>query len=80
MKRIKTERASEILGVTQETVRNYAKAKYITRLPSPTRDWFFDEAEVEAFARGGVAGAEAYRLLNQDHPVAPKRGRKVGAR
>lgn len=84
MKRIKTSAAAKILGVTGETVRAYAREGWIARLPTnPDPDarsvWYFDEAEVEAFAKGGAAGAKAYRETAGPKATV-KRGRKVGAR
>ena len=82
MKRIKTKRAAEILGVTPQTVRNYVERGHLMKLPDINGDkdiWFYDEDEVFALARRGLAGVLAYRELNEP-PVAPKRGRKVGAR
>lgn len=74
MKRIKTSAAADLLGVTAETVRAYAREGWLTPLranpdPAVRCSFFFDAAEVEAFARGGAAGAAAYR----------KRTRKAGA-
>jgi hypothetical protein len=84
MKRIKTKAVAEILGVTPETVRAYARDEWIVRLPTcpePGRKeiWYFDAGEVEAFARGGAKAAEAYRR-SVGPKAAPKRGRRVGAK
>ena len=83
MKRIKTAVAAQILGVTDETVRVYAGKEWLTAIrsdPDSVRsNLFFDADEVEAFARGGVAGVKAYRE-SVGPKASPKRGRKVGVK
>jgi hypothetical protein len=74
MKRITTKVAADRLGVSSEMVRQYhAEGWLVGRTTSGVtgrgRRLFFDPGEVEAFARGGAAGAAAYR----------KRARKAGA-
>jgi hypothetical protein len=82
MKRIKTREAADILGVSPETVRLYGSEGVITPLRRFTEKrcaWFFDRDEVEAFARGGAAGAKAFREANAPKATA-KRGRKIAAK
>ncbi len=76
MKRISTSEAAKILGVSRESVRVFATFRDYLKPMTNTGDWgrgvrmYFDQAEVEAFARGGAPAAKAYR---ESLEVKPKR-------
>lgn len=84
-KRIPTSVAAERLGVSPATVLDYMRRGYLTGTTttgerSEVGGWYwFDPAEVDAFARGAAPAAKAYRESRETNGT-PKRGRKVGAR
>lgn len=73
MKRITTTEVAEMLSVSAESVRVYAKSGFITPMTVGNefgrgKRMYFDSDEVAAFAKGGAVAAKAYR---ESHGNAP---------
>lgn len=82
MKRMTTTEAASLLGVSGETVRQFAKIGYLTAHTNSGetgvgKRFYFDAAEVAAFAEGGAPAAKTYRETKANPTPAGKgRGKR----